>query len=221
MISVNVDWVSQILDEFKVKECEGDPYKLIQMLELEFYEHRIGFDIEPRPIYGRGIFKDESSFKAGICGAEWHGYDAEVIMIIYLSKKVSKFNKVDSNFINRLQEVIAHELVHAEQTKMSKTSSIGYCDDDDFMYFSDSHEIQAVAVEAEMQLLRINSDVDELIKMIQTTPHELYTSDRFRLYKEFMKEEPAFTPFHNRFMTVLIKRLQRRKHGISSISRMC
>lgn len=203
----DTSWVRELVQRVDLHDSLGDVFVMADLLSDSFFDKRVVFDVADRAFYGSGVFRDKLSAKACLVGALWHGWESEGIMSIFLSKKFTPEVAQLPEFVWRLEELISHELIHGEQSNLSSLGHVGgYLPED--KYYSDPHEIAAIASEMEIQLLRIEPDVSTLIGMIKRGDQKLHLSDRYRLYAHSLREEPVkFRRSYNKMMRALVERL--------------
>jgi hypothetical protein len=205
----DVSWVKSVLGSFDPDDSLGDVFILSDLLSNAFFDHSISFDVASKASYGQGVFRDRLSARTCLVGAEWHSWESESVMTIWVSKKLTPEITRTEDFRFRLEELISHEFTHGYQCLKSAVGHVGvsaYSDED--KYYSDPHEIAAISCEMEMQLLRIQPDVEKLLKMLRVGDRKLHKSDRYRLYVYSLKEEPLkFRRSYNKMMRALTERL--------------
>jgi hypothetical protein len=179
-------------------------------LLTQAFEHQ-GIDFETaRGSFGRGIFRDRSSARVGLVGAEYLGADSDPEIVVYITGRAAKLGYDPREFADRLRELIAHELVHKLQTQRSRRGTIGASASSEQGYYQDPHEVAAIASEIESQLTRIQPDRPELLRMLRRGDVRLEQSDRYRLYLRAYREDPQrWGLAFRRMMKELVFRLTR------------
>jgi len=208
IINPDVSWVPTILSKVKWHKAEGDVDELADMLTRAFRKYDIAFEPAERSAtqYGKGIWTDKLSKSVGIPGAEFNGEDP--LMVVYITPKTASFEEVTPEIIQRISQLIKHELVHVEQNKLAKGNLGTMSDvDNDLKYYSDPQEIGAIASEMETQLLQIEPDVSKLLPMIQRGDKKLLKSARYNLYYNSAKQDPKFMPAYKKMLRAVVDRL--------------
>lgn len=211
LFNPDVSWVNRLVKKIHIDDLY-DVDELIDELNELFASKKIEFELETKPNFGSGAFKDKAAAAVGISGGEFVGLDSDPKIIINISKKAFTAFE-DPRFVEVLKDTIKHELIHELQTKASKTKDLGGSDDDDVDYYKDPQEIGALASEIESQLLRIEPNVDVLIRKIQKADKSLEKSDAWRLYLLSYREDPqGFKKAYNRMVSTIVQRLQQHKN---------
>lgn len=186
-----------------VQDIEAvDVYDLIDQLN-DRLEPKITFELVGRGNFGSGVFKDKLSADTGIAGAKYNGKDDDYEITVQLTKRA--FTASRERFLDRLQQIVKHELIHADQTERAG-HDLGASADGDEYYF-DKHEVHAIVSEMETQLLQIEPDKDKLYGMISRLDPKLEKSDRWRLYVHLVREQPKFLKSFQKIIKELILRL--------------
>lgn len=199
----DVSFVREILPCVEICKAGGDVIDLADMLTEAFEGTCVMFEPEHRPRYGSRQFKAKIGSSCGMPGAELSGSE----VMVYVTKKTASLKEVTIDMVDHTCDLVKHELIHAEQCKMSRLGHIGSSVEGD-AYYSDPQEIAAIASEMESQLIRICGDSVTALKLMRNPTRALRASDRYNLYTNALKEDPVgFRKTYNRMMAAVAARL--------------
>lgn len=188
---IDVSFVSSLLQDYKSDiDDERSLTSLCRLLTSAFEDHQIRF----RPVDDRtSTYGQDSGSSVGIVGAETSTDGRIAVDVSFDFKRAIQDEELYNRVVKYLTSIIRHELTHRYQLSVSNArmhdqnpkKSISKKGEWE-QYYSDPHEIYAMAQEIIEQLAQTGLTPADIITLVQQTNN-----------RELMKRSPRFADMYD------------------------